>query len=304
MKKFLAALAATTLLAGSALAQTAAPAAATTAPAPKLMADPALWVVKDADTTIYLLGTVHVLKPGTEWLDGGVKKAYDASTEVVLELIQPDPAAAQAIVGKYAVDPDGPPLSQKLSPELRAKYEKVAADLGLPAAALEKFQPWFVSTILSVTAIGKAGYNGESGVEQQITAAAKRDAKRMGALETMEEQLGFFAALPEAAQLTLLKASIDQMPEAKSFFDSMVAAWAKGDPERLAVMMNDAMRESPELVDALLVKRNERWAKWIDERMAKPGTIFIAVGAGHLAGTNSVQDFLKARKLKAVRIPS
>jgi uncharacterized protein len=282
----------------------AASAAQTPAPAPKLMADPALWVVKDKDTTIYLMGTVHVLKPGTVWLDGGVKKAYDASSEIVLELLQPEPTAAQAIIGRYAVDPDGPPLTQKLSPELRVKYEKVAAELGLPTAALEKYEPWFVSTILSITAIGKAGYNPESGVERQITGAAKRDAKRMGALETMEEQLGFFASLPEAAQLTLLKASIDQMPEAKSFFDSMVAAWAKGDPATLATMMNEAMKDSPELVDVLLTKRNQRWAKWIDDRLDKPGTIFIAVGAGHLAGKGSVQDWLKARKIVAKRIPS
>jgi uncharacterized protein len=299
MKKLISAVLATVLFAGSALAQPPA------APPPaKLMADPALWVVKDKDTTIYLMGTVHVLKPGTIWLDGGVEKAYDASSEVVLELLQPEPAVAQALIGKYAVDPDGPPLSQKLSPELRAKYEKVAAGLGLPVPAFEKFEPWFVSTVLSLTAIGKAGYNPESGVERQITEAAKRDAKKMGALETMDEQLGFFASLPEAAQLALLKATIEQSGEAKTFFDRMVATWAKGDPAALAVMMNEGMKDSPELVDVLLTRRNERWAKWIDARMKQPGTIFIAVGAGHLAGTNSVQDFLKARKLKAVRIPS
>lgn len=301
MKKFLAALAATTLLGGSAIAQTTAPAPALS---PKLMADPALWVVKDKDTTIYLLGTVHVLKPGTIWLDGGVKKAYDASSEVVLELIQPEAAVAQAAIGKYAIDPDGPPLTQKLSPELRAKYEAVAKDLGLPVAAFEKFTPWFASTILSLTAIGKVGYNPESGVERQITDAAKRDVKKLGALETLEEQLGFFASLPEAAQLALLKGTIEQMPEMKTFFDTMVANWAKGDPDALARMLNDAMRDSPELVDVLLTKRNERWAKWIDDRLDSPGTVFIAVGAGHLAGKGSVQDYLKARKLKAKRIPS
>lgn len=301
MKKFLAALAATTLLGGSAIAQTAAPAPAAS---PKLMADPALWVVKDKDTTIYLLGTVHVLKPGTIWLDGGVKKAYDASSEVVLELIQPEAAVAQAAIGKYAIDPDGPPLTQKLSPELRAKYEAVAKDLGLPVAAFEKFTPWFASTILSLTAIGKVGYNPESGVERQITDAAKRDVKKLGALETLEEQLGFFASLPEAAQLALLKGTIEQMPEMKTFFDTMVANWAKGDPDALARMLNEAMRDSPELVDVLLTKRNERWAKWIDDRLDSPGTVFIAVGAGHLAGKGSVQDYLKARKLKAKRIPS
>lgn len=299
MKKLLAALAATTLFAGSAFAQTVTP-----APAPKLMADPALWVVKDADTTIYLLGTVHVLKPGTVWLDGGVKKAYDASSEVVLELIQPEPAVAQAAIGKFAVDPDGPPLTQKLSPELRVKYEALTKELGLPAPAFEKFAPWFVSTILSLTAVGKAGYDPASGVERQITDAAKRDSKRLGALETMEEQLGFFASLPEAAQIALLKATIEQMPGARVFFDKMVGSWAKGDPAALAAMMNEAMRESPELAKVLLVDRNERWAKWIDDRLDTPGTVFVAVGAGHLAGKGSVQDYLKARKLKAKRIPS
>ncbi len=291
------------MLSGAALGQASAP-ATVAAPAPKLMADPALWVVKDADTTIYLLGTVHVLKPGTEWLDGGVKTAYDASSEVVLELIQPEPAVAQAAIGKFAVDPDGPPLSEKLTPELRAQYEKVAKDLGLPAPAFERFEPWFVSTLLSLTAIGKAGYDPASGVEQQLTVAAKRDKKTIGALETLEEQLGFFASLPEAAQIKLFKSTVEQIPEVRKFFDAMVGNWAKGDPEALAVMMNEAMRESPELVQILLVGRNQRWAKWIDDRLDKPGVVFIAVGAGHLAGNDSVQDFLRARKLKAMRIPS
>jgi uncharacterized protein YbaP (TraB family) len=299
MKKFLAALAATTLLAGSALAQTAAP-----APAPKLMADPALWVVKDADTTIYLLGTVHVLKPGTEWLDGGVKKAYDASSEVVLELLQPDTATMQGLIGKYGIDPDGPALTAKLSPETKALYEKTTADLGLPAPAFEKFQPWFVSTILSLTAITKAGYNPESGVERQITAAATRDGKKMAGLETAEQQLGFFASLPEAAQLKFLKSTLEELQKVQGVFDAMVADWAKGDPDGLARILNASMNDSPELAKTLLTDRNARWAQWIDERMDKPGTIFIAVGAGHLAGPNSVQEMLKAHKLKAVRIPS
>ncbi len=303
MKKLFAAFAATTLLAGTALAQTPA-SAPPPAPVAKLMADPALWVVKDADTTIYLMGTVHVLKPGTEWLDGGVKKAYDASSEVVIELIQPEAAAAQAAIGKFAVDPDGPPLTQKLSPDVRAQYEATAKELGVPTAALENFEPWFAATVLSLTAIGKAGYSPESGVERQLSAAAKRDGKTMGALETLEEQLGFFASLPQPAQIAFLKGAVEQMPEAKAFFDRMVASWAKGDPDALAAMMNEAMRTSPELVDTLLTKRNERWAKWIDDRLDKPGTVFVAVGAGHLAGKGSVQDYLKARKLMALRIPS
>jgi uncharacterized protein len=301
MRRFLLAGLAPLALSTAAVAQ----APALTPPATsKLMADPALWVVKDADTTIYLLGTVHVLKPGTEWLDGGVKKAYDASGEVVLELLQPEPAAMQALIGKYAVDPDGPALTAKLSPTVKALYEKTAADMGLPAPQFEKFQPWFVSTILSLTAIQKAGYNPESGVEQQIMKVAKTDGKTLAALETAEEQLGFFAALPEAAQLAFLKATLEQMAGIDTMFDTMVKAWATGDPDALARLLNESMRDSPEVVKILLTDRNARWAKWIDDRLDKPGTVFVAVGAGHLAGKGSVQDYLKARKLVARRIPS
>ena len=301
MKKLLAAFAATTLLATTATAQnaTSAPSAAA-----KRMADPALWVVKDKDTTIYLLGTVHVLKPGTEWLDGGVKRAYDASSEVVLELLQPEPAAMQALIGKYAVDPDGPALTAKLSPEVRALYEKTTAEMKLPAPAFEKFQPWFVSTILGLTAIQKAGYNPESGVERQITIAATADKKTLAALETAEQQIGFFASLPEAAQLTFLKATLKQMKGVDAMFATMVDAWATGNPDALARLLNTSMRESPELMKVLLTDRNSRWAQWIDDRLDRPGTVFVAVGAGHLAGKGSVQEFLKTRRLKAVRIPS
>ena len=294
----------TLALSAAASAQTAVPSPAP-APAPaKRMADPALWVVKDKDTTIYLLGTVHVLKPGTEWLDGGVKRAYNASSEVVLELLQPEPAAMQTLIGKYAIDPDGPALTAKLSPEVRALYEKTTAEMKLPAPAFEKFQPWFVSTILGLTAIQKAGYSPESGVERQITIKANADKKTLAALETAEQQIGFFASLPEAAQLIFLKATLEQMKGVDTMFSTMVDAWATGSTEVLARLLNESMRGSPEVVKVLLTDRNARWAQWIDDRLDKPGTVFVAVGAGHLAGKGSVQDFLKTRKLKAVRIPS
>ncbi len=302
MKKTLCALLGATLLAAAGQAQTtAAPAAA---PAPAIHADPALWVVKDEDTTIYLFGTVHVLKPGTIWLDGGVKKAYDSASDVVLEIIQPKPEEMQAKLGTLGMDPNGPPLTQKLSPELRALYEKTTADLGVPVPAFEKFQPWFASVVLSLVAVQKAGYDPQSGVEVQLAEAVKRDGKTLGELETPDEQLGFFASLPQASQIALLKGTLEQLPQARETFGAMVDDWARGDPEALAALLNQAMLSTPDVQKALLRDRNERWANWIDARMKKPGVVFIAVGAGHLAGKDSVQDFLKTHKLTATRIPS
>jgi hypothetical protein len=283
--------------------------AAETAPAPvaatlTINADPALWVIKDADTTIYLFGTVHVLKDNIKWFDGGVKAAYDASSEVVFELDFSNPQALQEAVMKMAIDSDGPALTKKLGPDMAASLEKALKDIGLPVAAFEKFEPWVLPIMMSSAVLMKEGYTPESGAEMQIAAALKKDGKTLGALETAEEQMGFFDSLPEAVQIAYLKSTIADLPKTGPVLGEMVAAWAKGNPEALDALMNKAMLATPELEKVLLNDRNVRWAEWIEKRMAKPGTVFMAVGAGHLAGKNSVQEKLKAKKLTATRIPS
>jgi uncharacterized protein len=118
----------------------------------------------------------------------------------------------------------------------------------------------------------------------------------------MEQQLGFFDTLPKDAQITYLTSVVDQLPKVNGVMDQMVANWAAGDPVKLGELMNENLDDSPEVAKALLFDRNARWAEWIDARMDKPGTVFVAVGAGHLAGKQSVQDYLKARKLTATRV--
>jgi uncharacterized protein len=277
----------------------------TTAPAvATINADPALWVIKDEDTTIYLFGTVHVLKDNIKWFDGGVKAAYDASSEVVFELDTSNPQAMQGVIMKMAIDPDGPALTQKLGPDLAASLDKALKDAGIPMAAFEKFEPWVVPVIMTGAVLAKAGYTPESGVETQLNAALKKDGKTLGALETAEEQMGFFDNLPEAVQIAYLKSTIADLPKTGPVLEEMIAAWAKGNPDALDALLNKSLTATPELEKVLLNDRNARWAEWVEKRMAKPGTVFMAVGAGHLAGKNSVQEKLKAKKLTATRIPS
>ncbi|OQW77880.1 MAG: TraB/GumN family protein [Proteobacteria bacterium ST_bin13] len=289
------------MLAGPALAQTATtpPAAA---PVATVDADPALWVVKDDDTTIYLFGTVHVLKPGLSWFDEGVKKAFDASKEVVLEIPLPNDAEAQKILLPLVVDPDGPPLTEKLHPEKRAAYAAVLAKLGVPATALDQYYPWFASVTMSNILLLKSGYDPSSGAERAIDAAAKAAGKPVTGLETLEQQIGYFATLPEADQIAFLELGVDDFGDGIKTIDEMVANWTKGDPEALGAVMNRDIDKLPKLYKILLADRNVRWANWIDERMKKPGTVFIAVGAGHLAGKDSVQVQLGTHHLTATRV--
>ncbi|TKD51205.1 TraB/GumN family protein [Sphingomonas baiyangensis] len=283
--------------------QSAAPAPAP-APAPvqQSESDPALWVVKDADTTIYLFGTIHVLKPGLSWFDDAVRTAFDASDEVVLEMVTPDDAAMQKLILATAVNASGPSLPDKLPADKRETYVQALRGVDLPANAFDRVDPWFAATNLSLLPLMKLGYNPAEGVEMKFTAAAKAGGKPITGLETAEEQIGILDGLPEPAQIGMLLSTIDQLDETQTMIENMVGAWSAGDPDRLAAVMNEGMRDTPEVSKALLADRNARWATWIEQRMRQPGTVFVAVGAGHLAGADSVQTMLAARQIAVERI--
>ncbi len=288
------------LLAPSALAQTATPAAP---PVAVQDADPALWVVKDDDTTIYLFGTIHVLKPGLSWFDEAVKAAFDKSDEVVLEMIQPDQATMGTLVARTALNPGGPTITEQLPADKREPYAKALAESGMSTAMLDPFHPWYAAIALSVLPLKKLGYDPASGAEAGITAAARAAGKQLVGLETPEQQIGYFAAMPDALQVKFLVSTIDEYPTMGDELGKMVTSWSAGDPDALGKTMNEALRETPEVAKLLLTDRNARWADWIDQRMAKPGTVFVAVGAGHLAGNDSVLAFVAKHNLKAARIP-
>ena len=290
------------MLPGSNVAAAAEPAPVAAATA-TTDADPALWVVKDDDTTIYLFGTVHVLKPGLSWFDEAVKDAFDKSDEMMLEIVMPeDQAAVAKTMMPLAMDTTGKTIPSRLTADELKAYQAALVSVGVPANAFDSFEPWFPAMTLSVLPLTKLGYDPEQGAEKLLTKFAKADSKPVAGLETLEEQLGFFDKLPETQQVAFLNAVVKDIDKLGPMLDKMVGLWAKGDPDGLAVTMNESMAATPELAQILLYDRNARWADQIKTRMDKPGTVFIAVGAGHLAGEKSVQDYLKDRGLTATRI--
>jgi len=265
-------------------------------------ADPALWVLRDADTTIYLFGTVHVLKPGLRWFDDGVKTAFDASDTLVLELVMPPDAEMQKIVADLGMHPPGTPLPDELPPVEAAKMRAALPEYGLSPDALDNADPWLAATMLSVLPLRQLGYDDKQGAELVLTNAAKAAGKKIEGLETARQQLGYFDALPLPAQRKLLVETIEDLPKAGSKIDQAVTAWRKGDADGLARLVNADMASAPEVTEALLVRRNRNWADWISKRMQQPGTVFVAVGAGHLAGNASVQTELARRGFKVERV--
>lgn len=266
--------------------------------------DPAMWVVKDPDTTIYLFGTVHALDGKADWFNDEVKTAFDASSELILEIITPDnPATVAPLMQKYAVDTSGRTLTSKLSPKHQALLAGKLKALGLPPNAFDRFRPFFAAMTVTVLDLTAMGISAETGAEKTLTAAARERKMTVGEVESIEQQFAMLNALDEAEQLRLLGKALEDAGKSKETINKLIAAWGRGDAPAVAEVMNDGAKESPALHKLLLVDRNRRWAEWIDKRLDTPGRVFMAVGAGHLAGAESVQRYLKERGIDASRVP-
>ena len=298
-KRLLTPLIALLALAGSATApaQQAAPPTS----APVAQAHPALWKVADHDTTIYLFGTIHLLPPGIDWLNGPLANALDHSDTLITELPDLPPGDVASALLRHGTLPADQNLRRLMNDKQRGQFEAELTSLGLPVTLFDRKKPWVAAATLPILQLQKAGYNLESGVENALTKRAAQLGHTRGGLETADFQFGQFDVLNDAQQLEYLGNVLDALPQINGDIATMVTNWSKGDAAALAAQLNSDS-DSPVLAEALIFSRNRNWATWIEERMKQPGTVFIAVGAGHLGGKDSVQDVLAKHGIKAVRV--
>ena len=263
--------------------------------------DPALWAISDEDTTLYLFGTVHMLKPDVVWFDDEVKAAFDRSDELVLEVVEEDPAQLAAAIAPLMVNEDAP-TSAMLAPDIQPLYFAALKKFSLPVQMMEHAEPWLVAIHLSMEPLKRLGYRDDLGIDKQLQAAAHTEGKKVVGLETTAEQLGFFDDLPRAVKVAYLTSTLKDLPKIEHEFSKLMTNWKHGHPNKLAKQMNESLKETPEMAGPLLYDRNARWVEWIGKRMEQPGTVFLAVGAGHLAGEKSVIDLLTQRHWKVLRL--
>lgn len=257
---------------------------------------PALWVVRDEDSTLYLFGSVHVLRPITAWETPRIKAAFEASSDVWMEISNPDDQAAIVpLIQQHGLSPQTP-LSSLLTADEFADLDAAAQTMGATAAQLDPMRPWLAGLTLSVAPLTKAGYDPKSGVELILKSRAEAAGKPIHGFETIDEQVRILAGLPEAAQVDFLRTTLEDFDEAVTLLDGMVTAWSGGDVDELDRIIVEEMKvDAPAVYDALLVRRNANWTAQIETLLKGSGTTFIVVGAGHLAGADSVQSMLQAK---------
>jgi len=265
---------------------------------------PALWSVSDADTTVYLFGTIHLLPEHYQWRSPALDKAVNQSQELVVETLVDDknPQALVSTLMRMALASGLPPIDQRVDPSKRAALDAAIAKSGIPKVALDRMKTWAAAFMLLGDQFRDMGLKAGEGVEPVLKSSFTSEGKPIGQLETNAEQLGFFDSLPEKAQRALLEGAVDSPKASSDQFNAMLNSWQHGDVKAIARSFNHDLAASPELRDALLRRRNANWARWIEERMKQPGSVMIAVGAGHLAGDDSVVDLLKRDGLHVHRV--
>ncbi|MNK15286.1 TraB family protein [compost metagenome] len=290
------------LMAPTAMAQSsvAAPVSVTAAPEGS---GPALWVIKDADSTLYLFGTVHVLKPETPWGTARVDEAFASADEYWFEIADlANQDGVMPLIQAKGVSPDRP-LSSLLTAEEMADLDAAARTVGATAAQLDPLRPWLASLQLALASIAKAGYVPANGGDQILHARAAATGKPIRGFETAPQQIGFIADMSEDAQLAMLRSGLKEFDQADAVLGRMVTAWSTGDVDGLDVLIGQEMKaESPEMYAVMLTGRNDNWADQIQTLLAGSGTAFISVGAGHLAGEDSLQAKLAQRGVTATRV--
>lgn len=267
--------------------------------APTITARPALWRVADADTTIWLIGTIHALPTNVAWQTPAVLRAIDSADTLILEVPPTADDNAHARFLAVARAPALPPLLARVAPGDRALLTRAIAATHQTAADLDGYKTWGAALVIGAGAGHAADASAANGVEPVLTARFAH--KAIGALETHDGQFRLFDRLPEASQRRLLLDAARDALDPERGYRRTLAAWANGDAPALAASL-DSLRRDPVAADALIVQRNRRWAGAIARRMARPGRALVAVGAGHLVGAESVVALLRARGFTVERV--
>ncbi|MGZ8286858.1 MAG: TraB/GumN family protein [Allosphingosinicella sp.] len=279
--------------------------AAATRAEPRPEPRPALWLLADEDTRIYMFGTIHVLPPGFRWRSAALDKAVGESAELVVETYEAPGAETKLDEMDGFFAQDAVPILQRVPRKKRKPLKAAIEAAGLPLPMLDRMHSWAAAMTLGIAQIldeyGVEDASGAPGVEDVLEETFRGAGKPILSVEDGESVLASMSALPEAVQTELLLEAIAP-PAGEGAAQSLVgeADWVAGRAEALDLELEPGF--PPALFDVLVRRRNAAWTSWLEERLKKPGTLLFAVGAGHLAGRESVQAMLAQRGLSVKRI--
>jgi uncharacterized protein YbaP (TraB family) len=264
-------------------------------------ANPALWKVSGRSATVYLFGTVHVLPKSVHWIDPKIEQALAASSELWTEADVSNLSEAVDAIRHYGMAATGE-TERQLPPDYRARYARQISQVAFSPLIFAHARPWLAEILLSTGAMQRVG-NNQLGVDLSLLQYAHDHKLPTPTFETVDEQFAMLSDMPQEAQFASLEDTIDEFDQAGPIFSKMVDAWRSGDEALLDDLINKKMRERSEIVwTEVILRRNERFAEKIGDRLQGDGTAFVAVGAGHLCGSDGIPALLEKRGFTVTRI--
>ncbi len=253
-----------------------------------------LWEVSSEKATLFLLGTVHLLKPGTHTVSPAAEAAFQQAQTILLEvdLDEAESPEAGKLFSRMALLRDET-IEDKISSETLALLVEKTEAMGLPFDRLRSFKPWFLSLTLTLIKLQTLGFDPKHGIDRYFFDKAKQADKEIRALETVEYQLDRFAGLPDRIQEQLLLQTLQELDDLEEEMEQMVEAWSRGEVEVLEELTQESFKEFPGLYQRLIVERNKNWLLKIEPILNRPGTTMVVVGALHLVGSESVVELLE-----------
>jgi uncharacterized protein YbaP (TraB family) len=254
-----------------------------------------LWELHGKHNTVFLLGSIHVLRPGDYPLSPAVMQAYASSKALLMEinLADTDMEQLQAEMLTSAMLPEGKSLQEVLGPKRYARAESLARDVGVELATFDGFAPWFAAEAISQLQLLKLGFEPTSGVEMYFLERARSDGKSIAGLETAHDQIALFEGLSMEAQAEYLMSSLEQAHELPKEVNDMVHAWQRGDTVWFDDQLQSELGKDPVLYQSVLAARNRKWVPKIEALLNDDKNYLVIVGTGHLVGRNSVIELLK-----------
>jgi uncharacterized protein len=262
-----------------------------------LYADTSVWVASSGGNTVYLGGTVHLLRPTDYPLPEEFEQAYQDSSEIYFEtdINSMNDLSVQAQMLQQLMYNDARTLQTVLNEEAYSALSRYTAATGLPMMMIEKFKPGMVVSTIQVLEFQKMGFTPQ-GVDAYFNTRALGDGKALGELETVQQQIGFLAAMGEGYESEFILMSLKEMEEIEPMMEAMITAWRSGDTGILSELFVAEMQaESPELYEALLAGRNDKWLPQIEQMFRDSETEFVLVGAAHLVGERGLLNMLESR---------
>jgi uncharacterized protein len=263
-------------------------------------AAPPLWVVHGAHCNIVLFGSVHILPPYLDWETPRLKRAVAKAHEIWFEipLDNDSMAAASQAAETQGLQPPGQTLTSVLSVADQARLANLAQTYAVPMEELDRLKPWLAEIRLSVASYRDLGASRELGVEQQILAGARPDARRR-AFETPEEQVAYLAQGQLADQIASLEETFGELEEGPAGFQRLIHAWMTGDLAALrAESLDPLIKTAPAIYRTMVVQRNQHWLNILLARLDQPGNAVVVVGVGHLIGPDGLPALLRANGVR------